>query len=337
MRYVLRAESRAVRVLVDGLLLALGGRGVGQRASGGRRIGTKNLLQSGDVPHIGRLRRLQARRVQPALDGNAGALAADFTDGVEGLAWLHNKEHQRVGQGQHLLRRPIGGRAGVAVAVCSVELQTTSVRRLPLFLRVCEVVDEGHLPCADDVVVAQEVPARRIDLSGQVHPLRKLAALGDSGTKFTEVRRTEEVAKGLQGSRAGDTRGGRCLRAGLRAAALRRTLRSARGKILRLEETEQVRLLLRRIHFLQLLADSSEFRVAQERPQHHMRERLRGRELRPQTLANLRILPSLGKAFRHLLSGFVRNNGHGGEARASISETCEQAAGGRRLPLPSVR
>lgn len=68
-----------------------------------------------------------------------------------------------------------------------------------LLIRVREIVDKGDPPGADDVVVAEQVPAVGVDLRREVQAVGELAAPRDVRAQAPEVLRGEELREGLQG------------------------------------------------------------------------------------------------------------------------------------------
>ncbi|EGY18454.1 uncharacterized protein VDAG_08788 [Verticillium dahliae VdLs.17] len=122
--------------------------------------------------------------VEPAADGHADAAAlarelggrggvVDLLDVVEGLARLDGEEGQLVPGGRDDLCAVGSGRlgdlaAGALLLVDGVEAQGAAPLGLPGHVGVGEIEDVADLAGADDVVVAEQVAAGRVDVDGHV-------------------------------------------------------------------------------------------------------------------------------------------------------------------------
>mmetsp|Transcript_38395 Transcript_38395/g.123455 ORF Transcript_38395/g.123455 Transcript_38395/m.123455 type:complete len:289 (+) Transcript_38395:893-1759(+) len=235
--------------------------------------GLQDLLQGRHAPMLEATRRLQRRRVQPALDGDAGPLSSDLAHRVEGHSGLDHEQQQRVRKWQDLLRGRRRGRPMRGVSIGRIQLQRAAFLICPLFRRVSQIVDEGDLARADDIVVAKQMAASRVNLRRQVHSCGELSALGDVLAEFPVPLGCKEIGQGSQ------RRGGGLPRCGIPAILQLPLLLLTVGGLLqpgcqvgRLEEAEEVRLLLCGVQLLQVFPHQAEALLAQKGPHHDVRE-----------------------------------------------------------------
>mmetsp|Transcript_9781 Transcript_9781/g.23325 ORF Transcript_9781/g.23325 Transcript_9781/m.23325 type:complete len:215 (-) Transcript_9781:8-652(-) len=179
---------------------------------------------------------------------------------------LDREERHGVPSREHAGTRDLLGDTLRCPRLLPIQLQRAAVCLGPFLGVVGEIENERDLPCANDIVMAEQVAPVCVCRSREIHSIRQRSALGHLGDKSAEglaVDRIPQLDQPLK------------LRVILHAA-----------EILRLVQLEQIALLEGAPEaLLHLLIDRGESLLLTDRGDHTMGEGLRCGERLPQLLA----------------------------------------------------